>query len=317
MPDHHAHVCRYLLSVILMGMLTPALVSGHQRQSRPAHTPAAHGRPLSQPRPAEPLPALSPETAALGSTTRTRQDTKSALTNADIIDMIKAGLPESTIILAIQKGPANLDTSAQALIQLKKQGATQRILDAILQGQAGTAATEARTANPAQPGRATPPQGELPLGVILVDGAQRIQMMMSTPDTRVSTGGMMRVVNPLKKIRNRNTLTGSRAQLRTTNAYPLFETALAANINPSDHITVVKLTVKSERRELDVGRTTMMVGVTTEIREKDKVPVTIEEIQTNGQIKVYRVKTSSSLPPGEYAVMLSSGFYDFGVDVSQ
>ncbi|MCA1619040.1 MAG: hypothetical protein LC795_06950, partial [Acidobacteria bacterium] len=102
-----------------------------------------------------------------------------------------------------------------------------------------------------------------------------------------------------------------------TNTSPLFETALAANINPSDQIIVVKLTVKSERRELDVGRSTLMGGVTTEIREKDKVPVTIEEIKTNGQMKVYRVKPSAPLPSGEYAVMLSSSFYDFGVDASR
>jgi hypothetical protein len=260
------------------------------------------------------VPASIAELSALRSTAETPQDTSGALTNADIIEMIKAGLPESTIILAIQKQPSKLDTSAQALIQLKRQGATQKILDAMLQAQGGAGVTPGGGGNPAQPMGGESPRGEIPLGVMLVDGAQRIQMTMSTPDMRVSTGGMMRVVNPLKKIRTRNTLTGSRAQLRTVNTSPLFETALAANINPSDQIIVVKLTVKSERRELDVGRSTMMGGVTTEIRDKDKVPVIIEEIRTDGHIKVYRAKPSSPLPPGEYAVMLSSGFYDFGVD---
>lgn len=286
MPGHHTHVFRYLLSAVLLVTFSS-------------------------------LPAPAPEAYALGATAAPPQDAKAGLTNADIVEMIKAGLPESTIILAIRKEPANLDTSAQALIQLKKQGATQKILDAMLESQAGAAATTGGGGSPAPPGFGEAPRGELPLGVILVDGAQRIQMTMSTPDTRVSTGGMMRVVNPLKKIRNRNTLTGSRAQLRTANHSPLFETALLANINPSDQIIVVKLIVKSERRELDVGRTTMMGGVTTEIREKDKVAVVIEEVRTEGQMKVYRFKPATPLPPGEYAVMLSAGFYDFGIDVAR
>lgn len=239
------------------------------------------------------------------------------LTNADIVEMIKAGLPESTIILAIQKEPAKLDTSAQALIQLKKQGATQKILDAMLQSQSGARPGGGSVANSAQPAMAAAPQGSIPLGVVLIDGAQRIQMMMSTPDSRVSTGGMMRVVNPLKKVRSRNTLNGSRAQLRIANTAPIFETALLANINPSDQIVVVKLTVKSERRELDVGRSTLSGGVTTEIREKDKVAVAIEEVRMDGSMKIYRARPTAPLPPGEYAVMISSGFYDFGVDGAQ
>ena len=46
------------------------------------------------------------------------QDTKKTLTNADVVEMAKAGLPEITIILAIQKGPTEFDTSPQTMIQL-------------------------------------------------------------------------------------------------------------------------------------------------------------------------------------------------------
>jgi hypothetical protein len=59
------------------------------------------------------------------------------LTDADVINMIKAGLDESTIVLAIHRGPTDFDTSAEALVSLKKGGATQKILDAML-----TASTE-------------------------------------------------------------------------------------------------------------------------------------------------------------------------------
>lgn len=69
------------------------------------------------------------------------QQEKKSLTNADIVTMIKAGLPESTIVLSIQQSPSNFDTSPDALIQLKNQGATAKILDSILQAQSSKSAT--------------------------------------------------------------------------------------------------------------------------------------------------------------------------------
>src|SRR2546430_2444978 len=81
-----------------------------------------------------------------GCVTAAAQDAK-PLTNADVVTMVKAGLPETTVILAIQKGPANFDTSPQALIELKNQGVSTKIMDAMLQpGRPATA--------PAQPGGA-------------------------------------------------------------------------------------------------------------------------------------------------------------------
>jgi hypothetical protein len=54
------------------------------------------------------------------------------LTNSDIVAMLKAGLPESTIVLAIQNSPSDFDKSPQALIALKSAGGTQKIMDAML-----------------------------------------------------------------------------------------------------------------------------------------------------------------------------------------
>lgn len=237
-----------------------------------------------------------------------------SLTNADVIEMLKAGLPESTIILAIQKGSSNLDTSAQALIQLKRHGATQKILDAVLRAETPSSGSRQDSDNPVGQNQEQMSGEEIPRGVILIDGSQRIQLRMSTPSSRVSTGGMMRVVNPLKKVRSRNTLNGNRSQIRTVNSSPIFEVALAPHLNPTDNVVLVQLTVKSDRRELDVGRTTLMGGITTEIRQKDKVPIILEEASDRGSLKVYRVRLSGPLPPGEYAVLYSSGYYDFGVD---
>ncbi|MGO8788866.1 MAG: hypothetical protein ACLQVL_15990 [Terriglobia bacterium] len=54
------------------------------------------------------------------------------ITNDDVVNMVKAGLAESTIVLAIHHSSAAFDTSPQALISLQSQGVPQRVLDAML-----------------------------------------------------------------------------------------------------------------------------------------------------------------------------------------
>jgi hypothetical protein len=59
------------------------------------------------------------------------------LTNADVVNMVKAGISESTIVLAIQKGPTQFETGADALIRLKRVGVTDKLLAAMLGSAAG------------------------------------------------------------------------------------------------------------------------------------------------------------------------------------
>ncbi len=64
------------------------------------------------------------------------QEVERALTNADIAEMVRAGLAESTIARAIElaarRGTTRFETSPQALVELKRQGATPGVLDAML-----------------------------------------------------------------------------------------------------------------------------------------------------------------------------------------
>ena len=60
------------------------------------------------------------------------QEAKKPITNADVVKLTQASLPESTIILAIEQGQANFDTSPAALIELKKQGVSQAVMEVML-----------------------------------------------------------------------------------------------------------------------------------------------------------------------------------------
>jgi hypothetical protein len=54
------------------------------------------------------------------------------LTNADVIEMSRAGVPESTIILAIQKTPVKFDVSAEGILALHAAGITEPVLNQML-----------------------------------------------------------------------------------------------------------------------------------------------------------------------------------------
>lgn len=59
------------------------------------------------------------------------------LTNQEVIDMVKADLPENVILKKIASSPCHFDTSAGALIALKHAGASDRIIEAVTDAGAG------------------------------------------------------------------------------------------------------------------------------------------------------------------------------------
>jgi hypothetical protein len=65
------------------------------------------------------------------------QTTDNVLTNADVVKMVKAGLPESIILREIQMSRTDFGTNPSALIELKKQGASEGVLGAVLDSRMG------------------------------------------------------------------------------------------------------------------------------------------------------------------------------------
>jgi len=93
-----------------------------------------------------------------GQTGQAQKSEQKPLTNEDVLSMVKAGLAQSTIVLAIQHASTAFDTSAQALIDLHRQGVPQPVLDAMLTAGNSKAVSPAVTpaSTPAKPGTAPP-----------------------------------------------------------------------------------------------------------------------------------------------------------------
>ena len=95
------------------GTETTAYVSGDARLDE------------SQPRTS---PTLAPDSAAERSAAP-----EAGLTNADIVQMQKAGLSEEIILSKIAASPTNFDTGTQDLIQLRDAGVKNNIINAMVQ----------------------------------------------------------------------------------------------------------------------------------------------------------------------------------------
>ena len=87
-----------------------------------------------------------------------------ALDNAAIIKLVRAGLSEDLIVTTINSSSGTYDTSANGLIALKKAGATDKVIAAIVVKASGTTVAAASPAAPA--GAATQPDA-----VVLAHGA--------------------------------------------------------------------------------------------------------------------------------------------------
>ena len=106
-------------------------------------------------------PVLSPSLSA--------QET---LTNESVIKLLKAGLSDELVVTTINSSPGNYDTSVNALIALKKAGAGDKVVSAMIlkaSGAAPAAAANAATATAAGTADVTAPitlaPGTLPAGV--------------------------------------------------------------------------------------------------------------------------------------------------------
>ena len=78
------------------------------------------------------------------------QSAADVLTNADIVKMVKAGIPESVIVRKVQGSESNFATSPNALIELKRQHVPDDVMEAMLDSEA------AMRMPPADPNAAPP-----------------------------------------------------------------------------------------------------------------------------------------------------------------
>ena len=120
--------------------------------------------------------------------------TDNALTNADVARMVKAGVPDSIIEREIQMSRTNFGTSPSALIELRNQGASERVLGAVLDSRMGASRSQAEPLSaphvPAQ--SATPGHHGLPTfeAKMKFNGTTNGKLSMSHNQIKVERSGV-------------------------------------------------------------------------------------------------------------------------------
>ncbi len=250
---------------------------------------------------------------------------KKPITNADIVKMVKAEVPESNIVKAIQQSITNFDVGPDGVIELTKQGVSSKIIDAMQQAAAPmpSQTSQPQTNNPVSNQQALINAMGMG-GVIFIDAAGRTEMKITEGEIQDKIGlsgldpfGAAGIFSGIKGTKLVKEFKGKQAKLRTTTTSPTFEASVANNVEVDEKIGPLILAPKSERRELQVGKA-QAFGKNPGFRKQDVVRIEITEIKEQNApgsaYKRYSIKTVNSLPPGEYALLANGIYYSFGVD---
>ena len=225
------------------------------------------------------------------------------LTNEKVLQMIKAEVPESTVTLAIEADPSELDTSADALIKMNEGGASKSVLDAMV------AAKNRKTPPSATP--ATVPVGVVPKfnEATLVRGDKRISLMQ---------GGHMKATGGPFGSTVREVFEGALSPTRVKAGDISFELFQMSNSRPEETISLVIPEVRKKDRRVEINHAGGFIVVSTSSGKKTLVPVKYEKISENNlpgmSVPKYRLTLQSKLVPGEYVLIANNRFFDFGVD---
>ncbi len=272
------------------------------------------------------LKVLALLSLALFLTTATFAQTKKPLANDDVLQMVKAGFPESMIIKAFDANDTNFDVSVQALTDLKSGGVSQPVIEAML-------ATEARKKSPdlgAKPAKEPPadpkdPKSPHDPGIYWFSKSQSERPLVRLQPTSYSnskTGGMFgaAMTGGLKKVNWKAVLPGPNAALRVNEFVPEFwfyfdekpqgfqSSPLTAQASKPEDFGLAKMERGGKERSLVVGQGSAF-GTSTGTRRQDEVAVEVQKVAPG----IYKVTPTKPLELGEYCFVPPGGAVGFGM----
>ncbi|MDZ4199925.1 MAG: PEGA domain-containing protein, partial [Kiritimatiellia bacterium] len=198
--------------------------------------------PSPQPDPARPLAPVPEESAP------------AALTNSDVIQMLEAQLDEEVIVAMIRKGPCRFDTSPMAIIELKKQGVSAAIMNAMIRPEPDTPPS-AVTPNPSA--NANPLLAAAAVAsalvpddfVYLVAGPNRTAMkyaMMSLGNN--AKANIASSFIPYAPHKTYMTLNGAKSSCRIVMKNIGFEFRLRQDVHPDSQVSMIRFAVRERDR---------------------------------------------------------------------
>jgi hypothetical protein len=262
----------------------------------------------------------------------------SALTNADLINMVQAKVGDELIIAKIKSSPSNFDTSIDAILKLKAAGVSDAVIRAMVDA-APPPKTTPKTTAAEQPPPPDPndPKSPHDAGIYWLPKEKRDKSMVQLEPSTYSAGkmgGMWKsaMTYGIAKTNWKAVVRNPRATLRMSETLPEFwfyfeekshglsqASAYLGGASSPNEFILAKMEEKSKEREMVVGEFGI-TGGSTGTRTKDIIEITFVKVAPG----VYKVVPSKPLPHGEYCFffaganmamgMTGGKLFDFGVD---
>jgi hypothetical protein len=249
---------------------------------------------------------------AVSSPAQTQEGAKPALTNEDVVKMVRVKLGDGVIIAKIKSSVCKFDTSTDALIKLKEAG----VSDAVMQ-----AVTEAPAAAAVAPAAPPPPDPNDPLaehdpGIYHVrqnPGGRQMTQLEPTVYSGGKTGGLFtaRLTRGISKMQSKAVVRGAKASIRIREPRPTFyfyferkagtlsDSAVRAawfgGLSSPNQFTLARFEAKQNDRELVLGETGAYGG-SFGIRDRDVVEFDFVKVAPGS----YKVTPRVDMEPGEY-----------------
>src|SRR4029450_3208881 len=167
------------------------------------------------------------------------------MTNETVIQMVKAGFSESVILAKMRSSQTKFDTRTDALIELKKAGVPEKVMQAIGSGGATPASAPAAAAPAASgpaPAMAAPaPQSGRRGPIYHVSGGKQVELIGTSGDIETSRA-------PFSGRKTELVIAGNKAKYRTADRQPVFLTSA----EPAD-VVLVKLDPGKNDRNLRIS----------------------------------------------------------------
>lgn len=199
------------------------------------------------------------------------------LTNDDVVTMVKAGLSETAVVLAVQRGPAKFDTTPAALIALKEQGVPAKVIEAMLGGGKEAATPAAK-------------------GVFYRVGEAEWQRMEQITSVEARAVGQLASIFTygIKETRVICVFRGAQAQRQFKERRPVFRIS-GLGVSAGD-VYIIALRKNPERRDVEVGRMGTFKKLSTGFRKRDVNDVEVKRLGDD----LLEVTPKNDLAPGEY-----------------
>lgn len=248
------------------------------------------------------------------------------LTNANVVAMVKAGLPKSVILNTIQNSTTRFDASANAMIALKKQGVTDELLSAMAAKGGNASSFSASNNVPAGTSKSETGLSRLDPGIYYSDEGKNTQAPLEASvfsQSKVGSGLLSGLTYGIAKTKAKAVLSGVQANLQVNNSNPVFYFIFPHNTgsnignesnanggwysnatSPNEFILVkfkVVNTSKQKGREVVTGSFGTYSGFSGGIDDESKVTYRFTKL-TSG---VYKVYFESPLKEGEYAFLFA------------